>query len=234
MAAKRPKVQRRGTTWSPLVIALTVSAVLLGAALIALVATGTLVNDVPRSDAERDYQLLVAGVKKDAKNPTLLMTLAETEYDLGKKKDALEHAERAVKYAGEAPAYRLRYAQLLLLTGDEAKARAMIEDEIALKTAGDPEPYFLLAQLERSQKRYDAAVDAMRTGLKMSPTSADMLILYGDMLVDAGEKDAAIAQYKAALRYLPGDPRATKGLEALGVKAPASTPTTAHGAPAGD
>lgn len=230
MSTKLPKVHRRKGQSKTVTYALTGVVVVLAVVIGYLLASGDLFTDEPRTDAERDYQLLVDGAKANPGDPAILMTLAETEWRLGKKNEALAHGEDAVGFAGKEPGYRLRYAGLLLLNDDVKEARRLIEDEIALKTPGDPEPYFLRAQVNRTEKKYDEALEDMKTALRMTPTSADMIILYADILAEAGEKEAAIDQYKSALRYLPGDERAIDGLRGLGAEPPASTETTAHGA----
>lgn len=229
VAHKLPKVRRRSGSSKAVTAVLGGAALLLVVVIGYLLSSGDLFSNEPRTDAERDYQLLLEGVKKNPRDPAVLMTLAEAEWKLGKKSEAIDHGRRAVDNAAARPGFRLRLAGLLLLDDQRKEARRFIDDEIALKTPGDPEPYFLRAQLNRVEKKYDDALADMKKALTMSPTSADMIILYADILAEAGEKEAAIDQYRSALRYLPGDARAVKGLEALGEKAPPSSETTAHG-----
>lgn len=228
MARNLPKAHRRDGRNRVVGYALVAAVVLLVAVIGVLLAGGGLFTDEPSSDAERDYQLLLDGLKKKPNDPSVLMTLAETEYALGKKTDALEHAKRSVAKAGEQPAFRLRYAALLLQDGDKVEARKQAEAEIALETPGDPEPFFLLAQIDRAEKKYREAQDNMEKGLAIEPMAADMIILYADILAESGNKEEAITQYKSALRFLPDDERAIRGLAALGVKVEPSTETTAH------
>lgn len=229
MSSKLPKVTRRDGRSNMVVYALVAVVFLLAAVVGALLASGDLFSDEPQTDAERDYQLLLEGAKRTPNDPAILMTLAETEWKLGKEEEALDHAKRAAAVAKDEPGYRLRYAGLLLLNEDVAAARTVLEQEIALKTPGDAEPYFLRAQINRAEKKYDDAVADMEKGLGMAPVAADMMILYGDILAEAGKKDEAIKRYNYAWRFLPDDPRIIEGLAALGEKPPASEETTAHG-----
>lgn len=207
-------------------------ALLLGVVAAVLVFSGNLFTNEPKTDAERDYQLLVEGLEKDPKNPTILISLAEAEYELGKEQEAFEHAKASITFAKKMPGYRMRYATLLVRSEKLKDARAQVEAEIALKTKGDAEPFFLIAQIDREEKKYDDAIQSMESALKIAPTAADMRVVYGDILAEAGKKKDAVNQYKFALRFLPGDPRAVAGLKKLGVEPPKSADTTSpHDAP---
>lgn len=228
MSSRLPKVRRTRSRSPLLTYALGGVAILLLVALGVLLATGDLFTGQPASDAERDYILLKHSVEKDPKNPALLMTLAEAEYELGRRGDSLAHAEDAIAAAGEAPAFRLRYAGLLLREGKEAEARKLVNEEIALETPGDAEPYFLLAQIDGQEKKYEAAFKNMEEGLRIAPTAADMRIVYAELLAADGKKAAAIEQYSEALRFLPGDERAIQGLTSLGAPVPSEDATSPH------
>lgn len=226
MTAKLPRVHRASGRPRTMVYALVGVAVLLLAVVGVLLFNGGLFSDQPASSAERDYLLLLDGLKKNPEDPAVLMTLAEAEFELDKTADAFKHAELAVKFAEEQAGFRLRYAVLLVRDGQIEKAQGLVEEEIALKDPNDAEAYFLLAQIHRELGDLEAAKDAASKGLALEPTAADMRILYGDILVELGKKELATEQYRQALRFLPGDQRAIDGLKALGVEPPASTETT--------
>lgn len=230
MANSLPKAKRVNSGPNGLVYALVAIVVLLGVAVGVLLMSDGLFTAEPQSDAERDYQVLLESLEENPEDPAVLMTLAEAEFALGKDEDAFKHAAAAVKFGGDAPAFRLRYAGLLVQAGQEEKARVLVEEEIALETPGDAEPFFLLAQIDRQTGDVDAAIVNIEKGLKIAPTAADMMILYADLLAESGDKDAAIAQYKKALKFLPGDERAEEGLKALGVTPPSADSTgSPHG-----
>lgn len=231
MADKAPKVRRKGGRQTTITYVLVGVAVLLVAAVAALLFTGDLFSSEPQTDAERDYQLLLKGLEKNPKDPAVLMTLAEAEFDLGKEREALGHARSAVVYAKEQPAYRLRYASLLLRVDDVETAKKMVQEEIDLKTKGDPEPFFLMAQIERESGNLEEAEANIQKALDLVPTSADFIVVYGTILERQGKKDDAVAAYKGALKYLPDFQPALDGLKRLGVKPPESTESTAHSEP---
>lgn len=233
MSERLPRVVRTTARITPLTWVLVVVIAALLTALAVLIASGPLAER--SDDADRDYRLLTDGLKENPDDPAVLMTLAEAEFRMGKVTDALRHAKKAVAQAGDTPGYRLRYAGLLLQDHQEKVARPLVEDEIALGTPGDPEPYFLLAQIEWNLRDDAAALENMRKGLAIAPQAADMIILYADMLAESGDEDAAIAQYREALRFLPGDSRAEQGIRELGGVPPTSKDATSpHDAVTGE
>ncbi len=233
MAPKPIKVSR--TTGSKsLLIALVAVVVLLGAAVGYLVFGSPLFDTAPKTATERDYQLLVAALRTHPDDPAVLMTLAEKEYDLGRKTEALSHAAKAADVATPTAGIPVRYAQLLLLEDQLKKAEKFAVIEIGLdkekKSAG---PRWILAQIQFAQGHKDAALKSMTEGLAIDPMAADARILYADMLVKTGDKKAAEREYRTALKFIPGDPRAIEGLQALGVKYEATSTASPHtsGAP---
>lgn len=230
MATKLPKVQRTGERRPALVVVLIITALLLLGVVGVMIYSGGLFDEEPKTDAERDYIVLLEGVKREPKNPAVLMTLAEAEYKLNKKSDAFTHADAAIVAAEKKPGYRVRYAGILVQDGQLEKARKLVQDEIALKTKDDAEPFFLLAQIEQALGNSKAAQEAMKKGLAIAPTAADMIIVYGRILEEAGDKASAITQYTSALRFLPDSQQAKDGLKRLGAKIPSSQDATSpHG-----
>jgi len=193
---------------------------------------GDLFNQTPQNDLERDHRMLVEALRDNPDNPGVLMTLAEVEYEMGRKRDAMDRAARASEVASATPGINVRYAQLLMLEErfEEAEAAANKEIEIAGTRSGHP--YFILAQVLRAQGRLDEAIAQVEIAIRIDYYAADMKILYGDMLVEADRKDEAIDQYNEALRYLPDDPRIVKALESLGVTVAPSDGSNPH-APVG-
>ncbi len=218
MSKALPSAQRVGGETSPVIFALIGMVVILLSVIVFMLVSGSLFDDQPSSVAERDYQVLLDGLAKYPDDPTVLMTLAEAEFDLGKNDDAIEHASRAWEFGSEMVGIPRRYAQMMMLVGDFEAAREGVEQEIALDTAGDnAEPLFLMAQIKRAEGDIEGALEVMEQALEISYMAADMRIIYAEILEEAGRTDDAIAEYEQALRYLPGDERATGALERLGV-----------------
>lgn len=235
MATELPKVRRKNSSSSPVIYSLIGVVVVLLSVIAFLLFSGELFDPQPGSDLERDYQLLVDGLASDPENPSVLMTLAEVEFDLGKKTEALDHATKAFEFGNTQAGIPLRYAQLMLRADDFERARAGIDAEIELDTQqANAEPLFLLAQVQRAEGDLESAISTMEQALKLGYMAADMRILYAEMLVEAGRTDDAIAEYRDALRYLPGDERALSALEELGVTVEETETVNPHETPEGE
>ncbi|MCL4079322.1 tetratricopeptide repeat protein [Coriobacteriia bacterium Es71-Z0120] len=228
MAARKPKVKRVMSPQQAMPWILTGVAVLLVGVIVALLASEGVFDAGPKSDAERDYQLLVDGLQKNPDDPAILMTLAEVEYDLGKKADAIAHAERAVKVAKDPEGWSVRLAALYVRDGQIKKAKTALETELkGGDGTNDGEAYFLLGQVERDLGDLDAALKALEKAVEIMPVNADVRLVYAEVLEKAGKRDEAATQFQAALKFLPGDERALAGLKRLGVK-PEETTSSPH------
>lgn len=209
-------------------LALVACIVVLAGALTYLVVAGSPFGGEAKSDLERDYELLEKGVAENPEDPAVIMSLAEVEYDMGRKHEALEHAALALKYSDEAAGYNMRYATMLVRSDRMEEALKALDEEIEIAGEADAEPYFLRGQIKAELKDYDAAIESMETGLRIEPNAADMRVVFGEIYEHAGKKDLAAEQFTTALDFLPGDKRATDGLDRLGVAYKPST-TSPHG-----
>lgn len=212
-----------------LLIALAVVVALLVGAVGYLVLGSPLFDSEPKSATERDYQVLAAALASHPNDPAVLMTLAEKEYDLGRKADALKHAAKAADVTSPTVGIPVRYAQLLLLENrlKTAEKYALIEIKLDTKNK-NAGPRWILAQIQFEQGREDEALKSMAAGLAIDPMAADARILYADMLVQTGDKKGAEREYLTALRFLPNDPRAVEGLRGLGVEYEATSTASPH------
>lgn len=217
MAGSLPRARRIDKPDRRLMYALVAAVIVLTGVLVYLLAGGALFGDQPRTDAERDYLLLIEGARKNPKDPAVLMSLAEAEYELGKKADSFEHAEKAVAVSQGQAFYNFRLATLLVREERLEEAEDALLVEISIVKTDDAEPYFLLAQIQADQDRYDEAIKTMEQGLRIDPIAADMGVIYGEILEKAGQKAKAAEQYTKALKFLPEDQRAIDGLKRLGV-----------------
>lgn len=229
MSNTLPKARRVGERPNRLMYILVGVIIALIIAVAVLLTTNVLASLEPRTDAERDYQILLDALKENPESPEVLLTLAEAEFELGAEEQAFEHADKAIEFGKDTPGLRMRYASLLVRAGEEKQARKLVVDEIALGTVGDAEPYFLLAQIDRSLGDDESALENMEKGLTIAPTAADMRIVHAEILAANGKKDEAIAEFQQALRFLPGDERAQEGLKRLGVTPPSTETTSPHG-----
>lgn len=230
MSAGLPQVKRVRPRANVAVYALlaVISALLVAIAF--LVFGGSLFDDTPTTDLERDYQQLVEGLKANPDNPAVLMTLAEVEYLMGKKGDAFDHAARASELSTSSAGIPMRYSVLLLQEGRYDDALVWIDREIELTVDDNAaEPKFVKAQVLWALDQRDEAIDLLGEALEVGYTAADLRILYADWLAQEGRDAEAIEQYQTALQFLPGDERAIAGLESLGETYEASATVDPHG-----
>lgn len=226
MASQLPRVTRVGASGRGPVYALLALVTLLLVAVIVLLLGGDLFDQEPRTDLDRDYQQLTQALADNPDNPAILMTLAEVEFLMGKQGDALDRAAHAAELAPDVSGIPMRYAQLLVQAERYEDALEWIDREIALlDEQKSAEAKFVKAQILWNLGEQDEAIELLGAALEIGYTAADMRIIYGNWLAEAGRADEAIEQYREALRYLPGDERAIQGLEALGetYEAPAET-----------
>jgi tetratricopeptide (TPR) repeat protein len=219
-----PKVKRVDKRTSTLTWVVLGAFIVVLAVFIGLLLNGTIFSSQPKSDAERDYEVLLQGLKQKPNDPVLLMTVAEIEYELGRKGDAWAHADKALKKGAGTAGLQLRYAALKIKDDKIDDALKAVQREIVIDEKS-AEALFLLSQLLAEKKDYDGAIKAMDKALVMQPQAADMRIVYGEILEKADKKKRAIAQYKEALKYLPNSPQAVEGLKRLGAEVPTSTPS---------
>jgi tetratricopeptide (TPR) repeat protein len=226
-----PKVHKTAGN-EKMAVRLTVGAVALLVVLVIVLLQSGLFDSQPSSPEERNLLLLTEALKKDPDNSSILLDLAENEYALGKKRDAVEHSTRAAEVATATPMVNLRHAQILLLTKDYEGAEKHLQLELDLPGTDTETPArFILAQVYREQGRLDEALALMERALRRDKQSADYRKLYADMLVTAGQTDEAIVQYKEVLRYLPDDEHSVTALKELGVS---EIPTASADPHAGD
>jgi tetratricopeptide (TPR) repeat protein len=223
--ADRLKARRTSAPHSKLILVLIGVVLALLAVIVVVLAQSPLFREPTANEIARDEVL--AALDANPGDADLLMSLAEIEYELGRKGDALGHAEQAVANGGEIVGINMRYAMLLLRERQVDEAKVALEAEITL----DPtvaEPHFLMAQVLREQGDLEGAIAEAETALDINPIDGDYRMLYAQVLALAGRTDEAIAAYRSALAVLPGDERGIQGLSELGVTYDSSETTSPH------
>jgi tetratricopeptide (TPR) repeat protein len=212
--ADKLKARRVRPAVSPLVLVLSGVIVVLLVLVAVVLANSPLFREPTALDLARD-ELLVA-LADSPGNPELLMSLAEVEYEMGRRGDAFRHAEDALAGGSERATINMRYAMLLIRDDRADEARPLLEAEVALD-ATNAEAHFLLGQVLREEGDLSGALSSLEEALRLNPINGDYRLAYADTLALAGRIDEAIAGYASVLAVLPGDERAIAGLEALGV-----------------
>lgn len=227
--AEKLKARRAGGGHSRTIMVLVGIAVLLLAVIVVYLLNSSLFREPTALDLAREE--LIAALEANPGDPGLLMSLAEVEYELGRRGDAFNHAEQAVANGPEVPNINMRYAMLLLKEEREEQAKTALEAELAL----DPlsaETNFLMAQVLREMEDYEGALAAVQITLDKNYTDGDARILYAQILSDLGRTDEAIAAFNDANEILPGDERIVEGLAELGVSYEATETVNPHSTPA--
>jgi hypothetical protein len=72
-----------------------------------------------------------------------------------------------------------------------------------------------LARRLYQEKNADAAITMLKLNAEFYPKSADIDVMLGELLLEKGDRDAAIASFRAALEKQPANARAKQRLEEL-------------------
>jgi len=73
-----------------------------------------------------------------------------------------------------------------------------------------------LASIYADREDLANQIEMLDVALEGFPTAGDLLIWRGQALLDQGDNEGAIQDFARALRFLPGDEEAVRGLEAAG------------------
>ena len=200
-------------------------------------------TDVPRTAQESSLAVTEDVIRKTPTDGSAYAIRAETLFGLGRKEEAfqvLDQGEKAV--AGKNPAllYILRSRTSLL----NAEGRFPEAEKVGLKAMAASDDYLArqgarltaqgvtgingnmqtrisidtsiqLAEAYMGQKKFDKAITMYNYALKLDSMAGDILALRGFAYLAAGKKAKAKADFEQTLKYLPGDPEATRGLELL-------------------
>lgn len=115
------------------------------------------------------------------------------------------------------------YAESLLALGNRAEAAAVLEKALDWRPAR-PSARRVLGRLLAEEGRFAEAFQRFEEALqddparahRVKPEYAEALTAHGEWLLDRGERDQAIAQFRKALEIWPRTARARDRLEALG------------------
>lgn len=146
---------------------------------------------------------LRAQLKKSPTDVAAIRMLAEVAARLGRVEDAQQLLERCLQLAPGFHAARRNYAQVLH-RGNEPQ-RALAQVEILLRDdPGNPAYRNLKAVVLCRTGDYVPAIELYEQLLAEYPAHPALLLSYGHALKTAGQRDRAIAAYRAALALDPG------------------------------
>ena len=119
---------------------------------------------------------------------------------------ALAEFEAAQQENADRPEAPLNLGNLYFARGETGQAEAAYRKAIALDPRFVP-AYVNLADLYRAQKRDAESEKILRAGLQAVPTAGALHEALGLVMVRQGRKDAALAEFAAATKAQPDNPR---------------------------
>ncbi|MCL4368751.1 MAG: tetratricopeptide repeat protein [Actinobacteria bacterium] len=137
--------------------------------------------------------------------------LVAGEYDRG-----IAYADRALGAQKDNPGALQLKADGLVLKGDLKSARAILERILkSTSKAGGiyADASLSLARIDEQEGKLEAAVKDLETGILRDPSNATLQVQLARLQSKVGKKDAAVASYSEALRYIPDMPEAVQGLQ---------------------
>lgn len=215
-------------------IALMLITVILATTLALLVYLSTL-NRTPRTALERDVAQWETAVKERADDPAGWTRLAYAYAEAGRTDDALDAVRRGEKATGKAT-LRLVRADVLRTAGRYREALAAYTDaETAIKAAERQADerrkkvevfvpidrsslgtvYFGRGLCRKELGDLNAARADLQRAAEVLPDQTNILVALGDVQAELGEKEKAREAYEAALRFVPDDESARRGLSRL-------------------
>jgi tetratricopeptide (TPR) repeat protein len=194
---------------------------------------GMLGNAAPRTAVEQRLMVNRAAVEAGSQDPVVWSLYIDALISDGQYGRAQTMIDRAVTARYEDPAKqyfglerarldlaRKQYEQAVKDADTTLKALIVQRDKEveAARTSGTPtsmssgdlgENYFTLLQVKAQALeglgRSSDAIAVLDEYLLAKPRDADILVWRGDLKVTAGDATGALADYKDASRYLPGD-----------------------------
>lgn len=243
-AAKSRSIDRSGgdPLVRKLILAILFLVVSILSVIIYALATGVVDQPAPRTKAESVLFTNAALVRERPKDGTAWADYAEALYATGDKAGAFSAIkEGRVKAKDSTNIRELNVAEvhLLILEGKNKeavdKSTAYIQDDIDIRdeqaTANFAKlivvPYMmqdndatirmfvLRATAQGNLKQWTDAIQSLDNALQFNPEAADIVILRGYARMNSGDKAGARTDFETALKFLPNDQAATKGLKEL-------------------
>lgn len=237
--------KRKSIFRDPVVRALTYVAaglvVLYLVAVVSALLTGVLGSSEPRTKLERDIQYYQGLAMQDPSNTAnwkayIEALIADRQYV--KAQDVIDQATAAVDQTASQDILfsqaRLHFAtgdlEASIETCDEVRANLKTYYDAAKARTGSPESRgkeinenYWIALLVKAEALHDSgdsagALACLDEYLVEWPTAADVFVRRGGIRAQQGDRAGAEADYREALKYLPGDEAALAGLQEIGVE----------------
>lgn len=202
---------------------------------LALLAVGELfvyrayLNPRVSSKAERDYLYYTQELREDPERVDAYLGLAEAYLKRGNEAKAIETLKRAqsVDPSDYRPSFEIGRLHYMKGNLDEAERYLAA----AWKTSpNNAYTAYLLGLVARDRKRIPLSAYYLKKAVELAPELGDAHLMLAELYESMEATASAVREYRAALQYLPGEPRAIGGLRRLGALPLETTPTTEGGA----
>lgn len=168
----------------------------------------------PRSELERQVIELKAQIKKNPKDGTAYNDLGVIYQEAGQYDEAVKQFKLALKYNRKLDKPHYNMAMIYKEQGKIAKEIAELNKVLKLNSAFSL-AYFELGKIAFNKKDYKQAADNFLKAANYSKTTTDYHFWLGKTYEKLNKPDKAIAEYQEVLKYIPGEPEATKALNRL-------------------
>jgi spermidine synthase len=160
------------------------------------------------------YRKALEGQTDPALTSTLQTRLGQALTGLQEFDEAVTLLETAALDPDATDATFVNLAAVLTLRGEFEKARGALKQGLD-RNAYSVEARLGLGYLAMKEERWQDAVDAYTSALKLVPDSAEAIVNKGMCLTQLGRREEAIECFQRALRFHPNHPVAKHNLESL-------------------
>lgn len=202
---------------------------------------GMMAPTEPRTKVERDLQVYELQAMQEPRNTEVwrnYITALVANKQYSKAQGVIDQAKRALDQTAtldiDSAQVSLYYAtkdyDKAVKGADDVRTKLKKYYETAKKRKGSPESqgaaihfnYWAVTLIKAESLvelgKTKEAVKALDEYLKANAGDAAVLIRRGELRTELGDKKGAAADFRAALKFLPGDKNATEGLKKIGAK----------------
>ncbi|HRI02583.1 MAG TPA: tetratricopeptide repeat protein [Pyrinomonadaceae bacterium] len=152
-------------------------------------------------DRFEDLKLAVKNNPNDVKSRSLLMRAYSFK---GMVKETEEHFLEIVRLA---PTYLSYNGLAVFYQGNHQYEKALVAIRKAVELNQHHVLYMTMSNILAKLGKIDEAVTAAEKSIQIKPTSSDLHLLLGDLLLKKGDRGGAIREYQAAFELASGEAR---------------------------
>ena len=180
-----------------------------------------LANDTASEESVKKAKNLTENLSKQLGESVWVKLLST--FFLEKESNLNYALDMAAKLVAESPAFaeaRLRYADLLLKSGNAEKALNEAKAAISISDGTDARAYVSLAFALHKMNNLEECSELVNYAMQRFPSQTDLLLLHGYLSEYDRDFDTAQRDYKKILALRPNDAKAIEAIATLGEKTP--------------